>query len=166
MHSHDHPVCYCRGLSLRACEDVDDAAVILLSKYTAAKHDLIPDFSKMDVASNSPADSLQHTPGSLNKTAALVTPTFRNVSLQRSMLGSNLVGLRKAEAPSNPNQHLLPLLDAEAAVLTQGSSSSEPGLRQHQPSHQGKGEKDTISRVRLFANGQGIKPPTQITSTA
>ena len=70
------------------------------------------------------------------------------------MLGSNMVGLCKSEAPSNPNQHLLPVLDAEAAALsqTQGSTSAQPRLRQqHHSQRQGEIWKVTGSSIARAA---------------
>ena len=132
--------CCCRGLSLRGCEDIDDAAVLTLSKYTAPTHQhLLQRFSSLDVASSSTSDDAQ--PAADNSSKAAVMPSYRNVSLQRTLLGNTLLGMRKAAAPRNPHQQ--PVLDLEAGgEHTQGSSSAhcEPqrSPMQHRSMHTGK----------------------------
>ena len=129
---HINSPCFCRGLSLRGCEDIDDTAVLILSKYTAATdQSLLQRFSSLEVVSSSTADPTQPAAGSPSKAALLVLPTYRNVSLQRTLLGNTLLGMRQAAAPNNP--HKQPVLDSETgAEHTQGSNSAESGQQQQQ----------------------------------
>lgn len=120
--------CFCRGLSLRGCEDIDDTAVLIVSKYTAAAdQDLLQRLSSLEVASSSTAGTA-HPAGSPSKATLPITPTYRNVSLQRTLLGNTLLGVRQAVAPNNP--HKQPVLDCETdAEQTQGSTSAEVELQ-------------------------------------
>lgn len=127
---HTTSTCFCRGLSLRGCEDIDDAAVLILSKYiAAADQDVLQRLSSLEVASSSTADAAQPAAGSPSQAALPVVPSYRNVSLQRTLLSNTLLGVRQAAAPSNP--HKQPVLDSEtAAEHTQGSTSAESELQQ------------------------------------
>ena len=143
---HITSICFCRGLSLRSCEDIDDVAVLILSKYTAAAgQNLLQRFSSLELASTSTADTGQPAAGNPSKAALPVAPAHHKVSLQRVLLGSSLRGMRQAAVPSNP--HKQPVLDLEAgAEQNQGSSSAqcepqqqhEQPLWQHSSLHTGK----------------------------
>ena len=122
----------CSGLTLRGCEDIDDAAVLVLSKYTAADQSLPEAFSSLDLAPHTTPDSGQPATGRNHQGALPVAPMHRGVSLQRTMLGSDLLALRKSEAPSNPSAHLQPVMDSRAAESHQSSRSSQLDLRRQQ----------------------------------
>ena len=115
-----------RGLTLRGCEDIDDAAAIMLSKYIAAQQTLPEALDALDIAAPD---------GAISELAAANTiptvPSYRNVSLQRSVLSNSLVGLRHAEAPSNPHSHLHPVLSADESEQSQGTSSAQRRQGQH-----------------------------------
>ncbi|KAA6425941.1 MAG: hypothetical protein FRX49_04316 [Trebouxia sp. A1-2] len=109
-----------RGLTLRGCEDIDDAAVIMLSKYTAAQQTLPEALDALDIGAPD---------GAVSELAATNTiptvPSYRNVSLQRSVLSNSLVGLRHSEAPSNPHSHLHPVLSADESEQSHSTSSAQ-----------------------------------------
>ena len=115
-----------RGLTLRGCEDIDDAAVIMLSKYTAAQQMLPETLDALDIRASD---------GAVSELAAANTiptvPSYRNVSLQRSVLSNSLVGLRLSEAPSNPHSHLHPVLSADESEQSHGTSSAQRQQGQH-----------------------------------
>ncbi|KAL0028586.1 hypothetical protein WJX79_003638 [Trebouxia sp. C0005] len=119
-----------RGLTLRGCEDIDDAAVIMLSKYTAAQQTLPEALDALDIGAPD---------GAVSELAATNTiptvPSYRNVSLQRSVLSNSLVGLRHSEAPSNPHSHLHPVLSADESEQSHSTSSAQ--RRQGQLLHSG-----------------------------
>ena len=119
-----------RGLTLRGCEDIDDAALIMLSKYTAAQQTLPEALDALDMGAPD---------GAVSELAATNTiptvPSYRNVSLQRSVLSNSLVGLRHSEAPSNPHSHIHPVLSADEFEHSRGTSSAQ--RRQGQPLHSG-----------------------------
>lgn len=121
-----------RGLSLRGCEDIDNAAALILSKYTAATdQSLLQRFSSLDVAPSSTADSPQAAAGNPSKTVLPGMPTYRNTSLQRTLLSNALLGVRQAEAPSDPHQQ--PVLDLDSDTeRTQGSQAAQVELQQQQ----------------------------------
>ena len=125
-----------RGVTLRGCEDIDDAAVILLSKYTAAQPALPDALDALDIAAANGHDSMQQGPATAAADAMPTGPSYRNVSLQRTVLASTLTGLRKSEAPSNPHAHLQPVLDvdSESQQLTDRGSAQ----RQHRQSRQAR----------------------------
>lgn len=136
-------LCCCRGLSLRGCEDIDDTAVLILSKYTAAaRQSLLQRFSSMEVASSSTADTAQPAAGSPSEAALPAVPgyrySYRYISLQRTLLGNTLLGMRQAAAPNYP--HKQPVLDSETgAEHSQGSNSAEREQQQQRSSlHTGK----------------------------
>ncbi|DBA87622.1 TPA: hypothetical protein ACH3X1_004638 [Trebouxia sp. C0004] len=109
-----------RGLTLRGCEDIDDAAVIMLSKYTAAQQTLPNAMGALEIASPDRAVS------ELGATNTIPTvPSYRNVSRQRSVLSNSLVGLKLAEAPSNWHSHLHPVLCADESKQSQNTSSGQ-----------------------------------------
>ncbi len=115
-----------RGLTLRGCEDIDDAAAIMLSNYTAAQQTLPEALDALDIGSRDGASS------ELAATDTIPTvPSYRNVSLQRSVLSNSLVGLRHAEAPSNPHSHLHPVLNADESEQSHGTSSAQRRQGQH-----------------------------------
>ena len=115
-----------RGLTLRGCEDIDDAAVIMLSKYTAAQQTLPEALDTLDLGAPD---------GAVSELAAAnmipTVPSYRNVSLQRSVLFNSLVGLRHSEAPRHPHSHLHPVLSADEFEQSQGSCSAQRRLGQH-----------------------------------
>ena len=115
-----------RGLTLRGCEDIDDAAAIMLSNYTAAQQTLPEALDALDIGSRDGASS------ELAATDTIPTvPSYRNVSLQRSVLSNSLVGLRHSEAPSNPHSHLHPVLSADESEQSCGTSSAQRWQGQH-----------------------------------
>lgn len=121
----------CRGLSLRGCEDIDDAAVLMLSKYTAAS-DLPERFSSLNLASSNMPDATQAALDNPGRATEAMTPSYRNVSLQRTLLSNSLQGIHQAAA-NRPNQQ--PVLDPEAGAKHTGDSSSAQGLELHHPHH-------------------------------
>lgn len=126
------PSCFCRGLSLRGCEDIDDTAVLILSKYTA-RSDLSQQLSSLSVAPSSTPDGSHpavHNPG---RAVTAVGPSIRNVSLQRTVLSNSLQSVCQAAAPKSPHQQ--PVLDPESsAKQTQGSRSARWEVQQHSSS--------------------------------
>lgn len=119
----------CRGLSLRGCEDIDDAAVLILSKYTAAPN-LSQQFVSLTVASSNTPDATQPAVNKPGRGAEAVAPSYRSVSLQRTLLGNSLQGMCQAAAPKSPHQQ--PVLDPEAGVKqTHGSRSVHTEPQQH-----------------------------------
>jgi len=115
-----------RGLTLRGCEDIDDAAVIMLSKYTAAQQTLPEALDALDIGA---ADGAAPVLAAANTIPTV--PSYRNVSLQRSVLSNSLVGLRHSEAPSNPHSHLHPVLSAGEIEQSRGTSSALRRQGQH-----------------------------------
>ena len=114
-HCSYHSVAFFRGLTLKGCEDIDDAAVILLSKYTAVQSTLPDEFNSLHLTA---AD-----PGPAAAPEATAPSDWRTVSMQRAYLSNIMVGLRQSEAPNNPHTHLQPGLNAD-------------GMADHAHSHQ------------------------------
>lgn len=127
----------CRGVTLRGCEDINDAAVILLSKYIAAQEALPDALTALDIAGEHSSSELTPEPATAHVTP--IVPSFRNVSLQRSVLSSSLVGLRKAEAPSNLHAQLQPVLHADAAAASHQGPARNP-TQHHRSQRAAQGE--------------------------